>query len=277
MANIIDGKELAQTIKDKIALRIKTQKINPGLAVVLVGNDPASHTYVSLKQTACEEAVIRFEKFIYPEYVKTEELIDKIKELNAREEINGILVQLPLPTGHDTDVIIDAIDPNKDVDGFHKTNMRLLKEGKPGIAPAVALGIMKILDSVEAFVGNHAVVVSSELFAEPLVTLLSERKVYVDHVFADDANLKTKTKEADILIVAAGKPGLITADHVKSHAVVIDVGTTKINGHIVGDVDEKSVIPVAGWLTPVPGGVGPMTVAMLLVNVLKAYNLQEKK
>jgi len=278
MAIILDGRVLAQTIRGKMKQRIAALVSQPGLAVILIGDDPASSTYVSIKQKACEEVGIHFEKYLYPKNASNESIIKKIRELNALSTIHGILVQLPLPN-QDTDRIIQTIDPRKDVDGFHPENIARLKRGAPAIAPAVALGIMKLI--AEADKGkqkqtkeNKGVIVSSLLFGEPLMTLLAERRIVATIVDARDPALAEKTKTADVLIVAVGKPALIKGEMIKPGAVVIDVGTTKIEEKLLGDVDQKSVGEVAGFLTPVPGGVGPMTVAMLMVNVLKAYDLR---
>lgn len=284
MAQLLDGKTLAKTIREKVKVRIQELGIHPGLAVILVGDDPASQTYVALKQKACEEVGIRFEKFLYPAAVSENDLIMKIRELNARKDIHGVLVQLPLPS-QDADRIIEAIDPKKDADGFHRANMQKLKEGKPCLVPAVALGIMKILDSAGETKAKTAAVVGSRLFAEPLTYLLKERNITTEVVDPEDPDLSKKTKNGDILIVAAGKPELIKGSMIKTHpsflgilhkpiAAVIDVGTTKVDGKIKGDVEFSSASRVAKWLSPVPGGVGPMTVAMLLVNVVKACKIQ---
>ena len=271
----MNGKELALRIREKVKMRIQIQKANPGLAVLLVGNDPASHTYVRIKQKACEETGIHFEKYLYPEDTGEKELIAKIEELNVREDIHGILVQVPLPK-QDANRVIAAIDPKKDVDGFHQTNLRLLKKGERCLAPPVALGVMKLVDaSVMDPRGLLAIIVSSDLFAKPLTILLRERGVAAERVDPEDKELAEITKTADILVVAVGRPGFITEKHIKHGATVIDVGTTKVAEKIVGDVDVLSVENTAGWLSPVPGGVGPMTVAMLLMNVLKAYDWQK--
>ncbi len=276
MAMILDGKALSARIHEKIKTRVAALPSQPGLAVVLVGNDPASHTYVNLKQKACEETGIRFEKFLYSAGVSESEIIEKINELNAREDIHGILVQLPLPN-QDANNIIPKINPLKDVDGFHRENIERLKRGEPAIASAVALGVMKLIAHAidqSPKEERKAVMVSSPLFAEPIETLMKERSIPMTVVQAESENLKETTREADILIVAEGMPGLITGDMVKPGAVVIDVGTTRVEEKLHGDVDQASVAPIAGALTPVPGGVGPMTVAMLLVNILKAYGFQ---
>ncbi len=286
MAQLLDGKTLAQTIRAKVKARIQELRIHPGLAVILVGDNPASRLYVELKQKACEEVGIGFEKFLYPADISEETLMAKIRELNTRKEIHGILVQLPLPS-QNADRIISAIDPKKDADGFHRSNMQNLKEGKPGLVPAVALGIMKLLESAGETKAKTAVVVGSELFAEPLVYLLRDKGITAEIVSPEDPSISEKTKNSDILIVAAGKPELIKGNMIKTRpsffgifqkplAVVIDVGTTKVNGKIKGDVEFSSVSRAAKWLSPVPCGVGPMTVAMLLVNVVKACKLAEK-
>lgn len=278
MAIMLDGRAMAQRIREKVKQRVLKLPTRPGLAVLLVGSDPASHTYVGIKQKACEEVGIRFEKFLYFATEEEKMLIEKIRELNARSDIHGILVQLPLPS-QDASRVIAKIDPNKDVDGFHPENLRRLKAGEPAIASAVALGVVKLIEMAERAERAEwgAVIVSSPLFAEPLITLLTEQGIEATVVDYADPALTTKTKMADILIVAVGRPGFITGDMVKPGAVVIDVGTTKVDDALMGDVNRASVEKVAGALTPVPGGVGPMTVAMLLVNVLKAYDLQNRK
>lgn len=276
-AQILDGRVLAARIRKKIKTRIVLLPTVPGLAVILVGNDPASHTYVNIKQAACEEVGIRFEKYLYFATEPEQTIIEKIHELNARLDIHGILVQLPLPT-QNADLVIKEIDPKKDVDGFHPENLRRLKAGEPAIASAVALGIIKLIEESKTIHdfsrGSRTVIISGPLFAEPLVCLLKERNIETTVANAIDPELAQKTKTADVLIVAVGKPGIITGEMIKPGAIVIDVGTTKIDGKLYGDVDQPSVEPIAGALTPVPGGVGPMTVAMLLNNVLNAYQLQ---
>ena len=262
---------MAEKIRHVVKTRVEKMDQAPRLAVLLIGDDPASHTYVKIKGQACAEAGIGFEKFLYVAETPENVLLEKIAELNARADITGILVQLPLPS-QNASTIIAIINPNKDVDGFHPENLRRLRAGEPSIASAVALGVMKLLDAANPSFAKTAALVCSPLFAEPLVLLLRERKISADIVKADDAKIKT----ADIVVVAVGKPGIIRGEMIKPGSVVIDVGTTKIDGKLVGDVDEASVEPIAGYLTPVPGGVGPMTVAMLLVNILKAQDLQRR-
>lgn len=275
MATILNGRSMANTIKSKIKNRLSGLEKPLGLAVILVGDDSASHLYVELKQKACLEAGIHFEKFVYDSTESNESIIAKIEELNKRDDIHGILIQLPLPN-HDTDKIIATINPSKDVDGFHKTNIQNLKAGEPSLAPAVALGIMKLIISANNNLkGLTASIISSRLFAEPIISLLNGQNVTAQVINPNDSQLSTKTKNSDILIVAVGKPQFIKGDAIKPGAIVIDVGTTKVDGVLFGDVEKKSAEKIAGFLTPVPGGVGPMTVAMLLVNILKAANLQK--
>jgi methylenetetrahydrofolate dehydrogenase (NADP+)/methenyltetrahydrofolate cyclohydrolase len=275
MAMILNGKALAARIREKIRDRVANLPLQPKLAVLLVGEDPASHLYVSLKEQACKKAGIAFEKIVYAADIPEDEIVAKVEELNADASITGILVQLPLPT-QSADRVIQAIDPLKDVDGFHPDNLKKLEASQPTIASAVALGVMRL---VREAVGSYnlppkATVVSSPLFAKPLELLLVDQGVTVTVTQAEDENLAEKTVSADILIVAEGIPGLIKGDMVKEGAVVIDVGTTRTDNGLKGDVDFDAVKEVAGAITPVPGGVGPMTVAMLLVNILNAYGLQ---
>lgn len=277
MAFILDGREIGARIREKIKARVSAMAKPPGLAVILVGDDPASHLYDALKKKACEEAGIRFELFLYPADEPESSLISKIHALNERDDITGILVQLPLPT-QNADRVISAIRPEKDVDGFHRENIRALAEGRPGIVSALALGIMKLVEEAERTLGRSATrvaAVGSERFAEPLRTLFSERNAVVERIDPNDPELASKTSSADTLIVAVGRPGMISGPMVRPGAIVIDVGTTRVGRRVVGDVDAVSVIPIAGALSPVPGGVGPMTVAMLTVNVLRAAHLQK--
>ncbi len=274
MAILLDGRAIGARIREKVKARVAAMPTSPGLAVILVGDDPASHLYDALKKKACEEAGIRFELFLYPADEPEQSLIAKIDELNARHDVTGILVQLPLPT-QNADRVIAAIRPDKDVDGFHRDNLKALAEGRPGIVSALALGIMKLVD--EAGVGRRerrVIIVGSALFAEPLRCLFAEQRAIVERVDPLDPELASETKTADVLVVAVGKPGLIVGSMVKPGAIVIDVGTTKVGRRVVGDVDAESVSSVAGALSPVPGGAGPMTVAMLTLNVLKAAALQ---
>lgn len=270
MAQIIDGKKIAKQIRAEVKQRIKASGVRPGLAVILVGSDPASHCYVGLKEKACAEVGINSEKYLYFASEPEKKIIAKIKELNQRDDIYGILVQLPLPN-QDEDKVIAAIDPRKDIDGFHPENLSLLDEDRPHLISPVALGVMKLIESTgRPIAGLQAVFVGSELFAKPTIHLLEEQDVEAKIIAPDDPELTNNSKTADILITAVGRPNLITGSMIKPGAIVIDIGTTKIDGRIVGDVEFESAGHEAGWITPVPGGVGPMTVAYLMVNVLKA-------
>jgi len=273
MTQLIDGQKLAESIRGKAALRVRAMTVIPGLAVILVGHDPASETYVRLKGLACQEVGINFELHRFEDSASTAEIIELIERLNNDPKVQGILVQLPLPN-QDTNKIIAAINPNKDVDGFHKTNLEKLKKGNPAIASAVALGVMKLLESTQIKpAGKKAAVVSSVLFAEPILHLLKDRGIEAEVV---SPKSELDLKDFDIVVVAVGKPGLITGKIIKQGSIIIDVGTTRIGKRIVGDVDQTSVMGIADFLSPVPGGVGPMTIAMLLLNVLKATSLQKK-
>jgi methylenetetrahydrofolate dehydrogenase (NADP+)/methenyltetrahydrofolate cyclohydrolase len=265
MTQLLRGRALAETIRQKMKERMARFHTAPGLAVLLVGDDPASHTYVRLKERACREAGIRFEKFLYLASATEETLTEKIRELNQRKDINGVLVQLPLP-GQNENRVVAAIDPDKDVDGFHPESLRRMEAGEPGLISPVALGVMKLIEKTGKDVaGMSACVMASELFAKPFLQLLAEHR----------AHIVSETKNADILIVAVGRPRTVTGDRIKPGAIVIDVGTTRVGDKIVGDADRASVEGVASYLTPVPGGVGPMTVAMLILNVAKAYERQQ--
>lgn len=268
MVQIIDGRSLAQTIREKVKTRVASLPQAPLLAIILVGEDPASKTYVGLKHRACEEAGILFEQYSYPAETDENVLLRKIDELNKRDDVTGILVQLPLPT-QDADRVVGAILPEKDVDGFHPENVRRLAAGTPGLVPPVHLGIMKLIEATGVEIREkNAVIISSALFAEPLVLLMRERGLFTQVVGPN-----TTIPVADILVTAVGRPGLIR--EVKPGSIIIDVGTTKVEGKIVGDVDRAAVENIAGWLSPVPGGSGPMTVAYLLLNVLRAHALQK--
>ena len=264
MATILDGRALSARIRDKVKAMISQLPATPGMAAILVGDDPASHLYVSLKEKACADVGIHFEKFLYPADEPTEEIVKKIAELNKRKDIHGILVQFPLPT-QNAETIIAALDPDKDIDGFHPESLRRLEAGVPGLVAPVALGVMKLVDSAgRNLPGLKAALVCSEIFARPLKALLQEQQV----------TLVEETTAADIIIIAVGRPRMLKAADIKDGAIIIDVGTTKTAEGLLGDVDFASVSGKAGAITPVPGGVGPTTVAMLVLNVVKAFQLQ---
>ncbi|MBU1126494.1 MAG: tetrahydrofolate dehydrogenase/cyclohydrolase catalytic domain-containing protein [Patescibacteria group bacterium] len=276
MSEIIKGRQLADAIREKAKARIEKLDQPPGLAAILVGADPASQLYVSLKEKAAKEVGIYFEKFEFEADAKTKTIIEKIRELNKRADINGILVQLPLPN-QDEDKIIAAIDHNKDVDGFHMANRGKLITGEESLVPPVSLAIMRLIQaSNQPLKGKHMVVVANNaIFAEPLTILAKRESMNSVFVKSDDPGISAKTRGVDVIVVAVGKIGFITKDMVKDGAIVIDVGTNKKGDQTVGDVAED-VHGHAAFISPVPGGVGPLTVAYLLTNVIHAKELQEK-
>jgi methylenetetrahydrofolate dehydrogenase (NADP+)/methenyltetrahydrofolate cyclohydrolase len=245
----------------------------PGLGVVLVGDDPASHLYVRNKERACKEVGIRSEEHLLQESVSEKELLSLIHGLNRNKEIHGILVQLPLPAHINAEKILEAVSPQKDIDGFHPVNQGLLLLGAEGFKPCTPMGIMKMLD----FVGcdpkgkNATVVGRSNIVGKPVALMLLSRHATVTVCHSRTAHLKEEVGRADILVVAIGKAGLVRGEWIKPGAVVIDVGVNRLpNGKLVGDVEFESAKERAAWISPVPGGVGPMTICMLLYNTLRA-------
>ncbi len=273
-ALILDGKAVASAVKSEVAAAVSALDYAPGLATVLVGDDPASHTYVRGKRSDAAEVGIVSMHHELPADVSQGALEDLIEHLNADDDVDGILVQLPLPGDLDSERIVERISPAKDVDGLHPHNLGLLVLDRPGLRPCTPSGIMRILAHYGLPVsGARAVVIGrSFLVGRPLALMLASRgvdaTVTIGHSRTKD--LAAVAREADILVAAVGSPGLVTSDFVKPGATVIDVGINRTEGGMVGDVDFESVLGVAGAITPVPGGVGPMTRAMLLVNTLAA-------
>ena len=279
MAMTIDGKAISQRIKDELkeqAAALKKQGIKITLAVIQVGNDPASTVYVRNKKKGCEYIGIESLSYELPEETTQQELLSLIGELNRKEEVNGILVQLPLPAHIDEDKVIRAIDPKKDVDGFHPQSVGALCIGQPGFVSCTPAGIIQLLkrSSIE-IAGKECVVLGrSNIVGKPMAVLMLRENATVTIAHSRTRDLKEVTKRADILIAAVGKPKMITADYVKEGAVVIDVGINRDeNGKLCGDVDFESVEPLCRAITPVPGGVGPMTIAMLLNNCLESVRM----
>lgn len=267
MAIIMDGKALAEKIKD--ACKYTNEKVRrPVLTVCQVGNDPASDIYVRNKEKACREAGIIFLHERVPEYVEQPMLEAQLR----RGSKEACMLQLPIPKHLDANKAIDAIEPFSDVDGLHPRNMGLLMQGRPFMIPCTAKGILRLLKEYQVPLdGKHAVIVGrSNIVGKPTAMLLLNENCTVTICHSHTENLASITKQADILVVAVGKAKLITADMVKPGAAVIDVGINRVDGRVVGDVDFENVEKVAGWITPVPGGVGPMTVAMLLENTVQA-------
>jgi len=281
LTTIIDGKALAGEVEAETLLRAKklaNKGIVPGLATVLVGENPASQMYIRLKHSACSRAGIRSENVLLPESSTEEEIIAKIEELNLREDINGILLQLPLPEGLNPQRAMMSILPEKDVDGFHPRNMGALLLGAERLVPCTPLGIIYALERLDKKLeGTEVVIVGhSNVVGKPLAAMMLNRNatVQVCHVFTRD--LAEHTRDADILVVAAGVPGLIKKEMVRPGAYIFDVGINRVGDKTVGDVDYEEVSQIAGAITPVPGGVGPLTVAMLLRQTLNATEDQTK-
>jgi methylenetetrahydrofolate dehydrogenase (NADP+)/methenyltetrahydrofolate cyclohydrolase len=273
-ATIIDGRAVADAIEEEVRQRVAalvaTGAAPPGLEVVLCGDDPASATYVAGKSRASARVGIRSVVHTPPVSSTTEELVALVERLDADDAVDAILVQLPLPAQVDQDRILDAVAPEKDVDGFHPRNLGLLAEGRPGIAPCTPSGCMELLRRYDVPVrGARAVIVGrSVIVGRPMALLLLNADATVTVCHSRTRELAAVCREADILVAAVGRPGLIDASFVKPGACVIDVGMNRVDGRLCGDVDRASVEPVAGWLTPVPRGVGPMTIAMLMRNAV---------
>ncbi|WP_226642472.1 bifunctional methylenetetrahydrofolate dehydrogenase/methenyltetrahydrofolate cyclohydrolase FolD [Mesobacillus subterraneus] len=275
-AIIIDGKEIAQKKKLEIADQVqelKKQGVTPGLAVILVGDNQASRTYVNSKQKTARELGMHNVLIEYPVSITEQELLAKIDELNKDEEIHGILVQLPLPDHISEKKLIEAISPEKDVDGFHPINIGRMMTGQDAFLPCTPYGVMVMMKEIEMdLAGKHVVVVGrSNIVGKPAGQLFLNENATVTYCHSRTKDLKEYTKQADVIIAAVGKADLITADHVKPGAVVIDVGMNRNElGKLCGDVAYDEVKEKAGYITPVPGGVGPMTIAMLMYNTLKS-------
>ncbi|MBO5113752.1 MAG: bifunctional methylenetetrahydrofolate dehydrogenase/methenyltetrahydrofolate cyclohydrolase FolD [Lachnospiraceae bacterium] len=281
MAKIIDGKPISLQIKDELkekAAALKEQGISVTLAVIQVGNNPASTVYVNNKKKGCEYIGIGSLSYELPEETSEEELLSLIRELNERKDVNGILVQLPLPSHIDEDKVIKTIDPKKDVDGFHPQSVGALCIGQPGFVSCTPAGIIQLLKrSGIEIAGKECVILGrSNIVGKPMALLMLRENATVTVAHSRTKDIKEVTKRADILIVAIGKPKMITRDYVKDGAVVIDVGINRDeNNKLCGDVDFQDVEPVCSAITPVPGGVGPMTIAMLLHNCMESVNIQK--
>lgn len=280
--SILDGTESAKLIREELASEIETYiakgKRRPGLAVLLIGDNPASHVYVKNKVLACKKAGI--ESFLHqlPGDVGRVDVLQLIADLNERSDVDGILVQLPLPASLPTDEILEAVDPGKDVDGLHTENMGLLFSGKKGLRPCTPRGIMALLERYKISIeGKNAVVIGrSNLVGKPIAIMLLEKNATVKICHSKSPNLEKHAKEADLLVVAAGRKEMVQADWIKPGAIVIDVGIHKDTlpdgqSRLCGDVHFEQASKVASYITPVPGGVGPMTVAMLLSNTVQSY------
>jgi len=283
MSQIIDGKRIAERIREEVGINVKkmieTKRITPKLCVVLVGDDPASQIYVRNKEKACEAVGIASETRRIPSSIKQKELVDLIRSLNSEKSIHGILVQLPLPKEIKEEEVINEILPEKDVDGLHPLNMgKLLKGENPLFVPCTPQGIIELILSTGAEIkGKEAVVMGrSNIVGKPVAILLLQRHATVTICHSRTRELEKVAQRADILVAAVGSPGIVHGDMVKEGAIVIDVGTNRVGEKLVGDVDYESAKNRASFLTPVPGGVGPTTIAMLLKNTLRAAELSVK-
>ncbi len=302
-ARILDGTGLARRLREQARGRVaENQGPSPHLRVLLVGENPASRAYVSSKSRAAAEAGIRAETLRLPVDISPEMLLAEVARANADPDVDGILVQLPLPPGHDSARVLDSVHPLKDVDGFHPENVGLLHQGRPRFVPCTPAGIIELLAAYEIPIkGSRAVVLGrSDIVGKPIAALLTARDATVTICHSKTRDLAAVCREADILVAAIGRPGFVTREFVREGAAVIDVGINRINSleaapenlrrsnrirtalekkgwTIVGDVDFDDVAPVAGWITPVPGGVGPLTVAMLLSNTVKAAGLRDDR
>ncbi len=279
MSKIIDGKIISASVKERVKAEVQElnkKGISVGLAVIIVGEDPASKVYVANKKKACEALGIISEEYALPESTTNEELLALINELNHKETINGILCQLPLPRHLDEKLIINSIDPEKDVDAFHPTNVGKIMIGDYYFLPCTPAGVMEMLafEGIEVEGKNCVVIGRSNIVGKPMNMLLLHKNGTVTVCHSKTKNLKEICKNADILVAAVGRPKFVTADMVKDGAVVIDVGINRVDGKLCGDVDYENVAPRTSAITPVPGGVGPMTIAMLMQNTLTAAKKQ---
>lgn len=278
MATRIDGKKISAEVKDECRERVDKEGLDVTLAVIQVGNDPASTVYVGNKKKACEYIGIHSLAYELPEETTEKELLELVEKLNADDSVHGILVQLPLPSHIDEDKVIQTISPKKDVDGFHPQSVGALSIGQPGFISCTPAGIIQLLKRSNIEIdGKECVIVGrSNIVGKPMALLMLRENATVTVCHSHTKNLKEVTKRADILIVAIGKPKFITKDYVKEGAVVVDVGIHRNeNNKLCGDVDFDDVEPVASAITPVPGGVGPMTIAMLMNNCVEAKGLNE--
>jgi methylenetetrahydrofolate dehydrogenase (NADP+)/methenyltetrahydrofolate cyclohydrolase len=275
-ARILDGKALAAAVRASVketVARLAARGVRPGLAVIVAGDNPASAVYVRNKMRACEETGVRSEVHRYGGDVTERALLDRIAALNADPAVHGILVQLPLPGRINARRVLEAVSPSKDIDGFHLENLGALVAGQPKFMPCTPAGVMRLIEHAGVtLAGRHAVVIGrSNIVGKPLALLLLQKDATVTICHSKTMELQKLTREADILIAAVGRPKLVTAAMVKPGACVIDVGINRLaDGALAGDVDFEAVKNVAGWITPVPGGVGPMTIALLLENCVRA-------
>lgn len=270
---IINGKEIAKEIRDNLKNEISQNKLKPNLAIIMVGNNPASEIYVRNKQKACAEIGIKEELYHYDECISEEQIINCIIKLNNDEDIDGIIVQSPLPNHLNEDKIMNNIVPEKDVDGFGIFNLGCLASGQEKFISATPYGIIKLIEHENITIqGKNVVIIGrSKIVGRPLALAMLNKDATVTITHSKTKNLKEITKTADILIVAVGQKNFITSDYIKENAIIIDVGINRVDNKVIGDVDFESCKEKASYITPVPGGVGPMTIAMLLTNVVESF------
>ena len=282
-AEVVDGKLVSQVLREKMKSRVEAlakRDIKPGLAVILVGDDAASQVYFRNKVAACQAVGVYSVVYRLSEDVSEQNVLDELMRLNNNSEINGILVQLPLPKHIDEDKILEIISPEKDVDGFHKINVGAMVTGNARFYPCTPHGVMKLLEHYGVVIeGKHAVVVGrSNIVGKPMALMLLEKGATVSICTSKTSNLASFTRQADIVVVAVGKPKVLSGAMIKPGATIIDVGINRLaDGSLAGDVDFDSVREVAGFLTPVPGGVGPMTITMLLENTIRSSEMEEMR
>lgn len=281
---LLDGKALSEKIKEEVKVEVaqlvEEKHITPGLAVILVGNDAASSTYVASKAKSCKNAGIYSVVHEMPDSITQEELLETIKRMNENPKLDGILVQLPLPKHIDTTIVLEAIDPLKDVDGFHPYNVGRMVSNLDSFLPATPFGVMRMFQEfgIDVVGKNVCVIGSSDIVGKPMASLLINAKATVTVCNSKTKDLKAHTLASDIIIIAVGVPHLLKADMIKDGAVVIDVGINRLDtGKLTGDADFEDCKAKCSHITPVPGGVGPMTIAMLLKNTIKAAKLREKR
>jgi methylenetetrahydrofolate dehydrogenase (NADP+) / methenyltetrahydrofolate cyclohydrolase len=271
-ARLIDGKAVAREIEQEVVAGISRLGLKPGLVAVRVGNDPASEIYVRNKARKARELGLEGNELVFPETMSEAELLAEVERLNRDDAVDGILVQLPLPRQIDPKKVIDAIDPAKDVDGFHPISVGMLHLGRPTLVPCTPAGVIRLIESTgEPIEGKNAVVIGrSDIVGKPMGALLLQRNATVTICHSRTRDLAAVAREADILVAAIGRARFVTADMIRPGAIVIDVGINRVDGKLAGDVDFAAAKEVAGWISPVPGGVGPMTIAMLMKNTVTA-------
>ncbi|RJO58936.1 bifunctional 5,10-methylenetetrahydrofolate dehydrogenase/5,10-methenyltetrahydrofolate cyclohydrolase [Candidatus Parcubacteria bacterium] len=275
---LLDSRKLALQIRQDLKQKIAGFKIKPGLAIILVGKDQASHTYVRLKAQAAQEIGMHFERFVFPENTSQADIINRIRALNQNPQIHGVLVQLPLPRPLSADQIISAIGPKKDADGFQFESLKNFRSDPNVLAPALCQGVWRLIQSADQNLNlaKAAILANSTAFGEPMSIMLARQGLDVIPLYPPFQNFQTLTKAAKVVVIAIGQANFLKAEHLAPGVIVIDVGFNRVDGKVVGDVDSASVKNLPGWLTPVPGGVGPMTVAMLMQRVLALYEKNAK-